>query len=50
MAKQVSVVVERGLNFLKESAILCFTFMTIEVDGKISQELFGGYAGCDFCK
>jgi hypothetical protein len=23
--------------------------MTIEVHGKISQELFGGYAGCDFC-
>jgi hypothetical protein len=29
----------------KKSAILCFPFMAIYVDGKISLEVFGGSAG-----
>jgi hypothetical protein len=36
MAKQVSVVVERGLNFFKELAVLSFAFMAIEINGKFS--------------
>lgn len=38
---QVTAVVEKGLNWLKKSAVLSFAFMTFEVDGKISVEAFG---------
>jgi hypothetical protein len=35
-------VVERGLFCLKKSEILCLPYVAVEVNGKMSIEMFGG--------
>jgi hypothetical protein len=45
--KQLIAVVEKGIE-LAEKIILSFAFISIEVDGKMSLELFGGSAGRGF--
>jgi hypothetical protein len=48
--KQVIDMLGTCLELVNKSAVLIFSFMTIEVGGKISLEVFGGSTGRDFLK
>jgi hypothetical protein len=48
--KEAIAVLGTCFELVKQSALFMFSFMTIEVGGEISLEVFGGSTVCDFLK